>query len=153
MVKDGGRWAHSILRSANQSTRLASFPLRCGRPLASRPVSTPPDGACSLATNEATHQLLATSGPHLSSLSFVPGARHYLRQEPDAGNPLVRICAGGTKQFVSLPRPRYGEVGKNHQKVWATRPPTFSLLWLEVGEVTMSHSALSENLENTLGHH
>jgi hypothetical protein len=24
-----------------------------------------------------------------------PSARHHLRQEPDAGNPPVRICAGG----------------------------------------------------------
>jgi hypothetical protein len=35
----------------------------------------------------------------------IPHKRHHLRQEPDAGNPLVRICAGGTEQSVSLPRP------------------------------------------------
>ena len=28
-----------------------------------------------------------------------------LRQEPDAGKPHVRICAGGEEQFSSLPRP------------------------------------------------
>jgi hypothetical protein len=38
------------------------------------------------------------------SFSFAPCARHNLRQEPYAGNPLVRICAGGTEQSVSLPR-------------------------------------------------
>jgi len=35
--------------------------------------------------------------PHLPSLSCASYARHYLRQEPDAGNPPVRICAGGTE--------------------------------------------------------
>ncbi len=35
---------------------------------------------------------------------FAPSARHHLRQEPDAGNPPVRICAGGTERSVSLPR-------------------------------------------------
>ena len=28
-----------------------------------------------------------------------------LRQEPDAGKPHVRICAGGEEQSSSLPRP------------------------------------------------
>jgi hypothetical protein len=31
--------------------------------------------------------------------------RHDLRQEPDAGNPPVRICAGGGAKAPSLPRP------------------------------------------------
>ena len=44
-------------------------------------------------------------GPYLPSLSLAPSARHHLRQEPDAGNPPVRICAGGTAKAVSLPRP------------------------------------------------
>jgi hypothetical protein len=34
-------------------------------------------------------------GPYLPSLSLAPFARHYLRQEPDAGNRLVRISSGG----------------------------------------------------------
>jgi hypothetical protein len=34
----------------------------------------------------------------LSSLSPAPHGRHYLRQEPDAGNPLVRIRGGGHEQ-------------------------------------------------------
>lgn len=37
---------------------------------------------------------MASSGPYLPSLSIAPSARHYLRQEPDARNPLVRIRAG-----------------------------------------------------------
>ncbi len=47
---------------------------------------------------------LVATGPHLPSLSFAPCARHHLRQEPSAGNPLAGICAGGTEQSVSLPR-------------------------------------------------
>jgi hypothetical protein len=31
----------------------------------------------------------------VSSLSSTPPWRHYLRQEPDAVMPLVRICGGG----------------------------------------------------------
>ena len=33
--------------------------------------------------------------PGLASLSPAAAWRHHLRQEPDAGNPLVRICGGG----------------------------------------------------------
>src|SRR5579883_864276 len=47
---------------------------------------------------------LVATGPHLPSLSFAPCARHLLRQESSAGNPLAGICAGGTEQSVSLPR-------------------------------------------------
>jgi hypothetical protein len=54
--------------------------------------------------NETAHPTLATSGPYLPSLSLAPPARHHLRQEPYAGNPPVRICAGGTAKAVSLPR-------------------------------------------------
>ena len=53
------------------------------------------------------HPPLASSGPYLPSLSLAPSARHHLRQEPDAGNPPVRICAGGTEKSVSLPRQPY----------------------------------------------
>ncbi len=53
--------------------------------------------SCPLAEDETTHQLLAPSGPNLPSLSVVSRERHYLRQEPGAGNPLVRIRAGGTE--------------------------------------------------------
>jgi hypothetical protein len=43
---------------------------------------------------ETAHPPLAASGPYLPSLSLAPPARHHLRQEPYAGNPPVRICAG-----------------------------------------------------------
>jgi hypothetical protein len=38
---------------------------------------------------------LVASRPHLSPVSIAKTWRHYLRQEPDAGKPLVRICGGG----------------------------------------------------------
>ena len=38
---------------------------------------------------------LAAPCPHLSPLSPEATWRHHLRQEPDAGKPLVRICGGG----------------------------------------------------------
>ena len=52
-------------------------------------------GRVYVGANATAHPPLAASGPHLPSLSRAPSARHYLRQEPDAGNPPVRICAGG----------------------------------------------------------
>jgi len=63
-----------------------------------------PERSRSVGTNATAHPPLAASGPYLPSLSFAPSARHHLRQEPYAGNPLVRIRAGGTEQSVSLPR-------------------------------------------------
>ena len=36
--------------------------------------------------------------------SLLKAWRHYLRQEPDAVIPLVRICAGGRPKGRSLPR-------------------------------------------------
>ena len=47
---------------------------------------------------------LAASAYRLSSLSPVPYGRHYLRQEPDAGIPLVRIRGGGYERSRSLLR-------------------------------------------------
>jgi hypothetical protein len=48
--------------------------------------------------------LLAASAYRLSSLSPAPYGRHYLRQEPDAGIPLVRIRGGGYERSRSLLR-------------------------------------------------
>ena len=46
----------------------------------------------------APHHSLAASAFCLSSLSFAAHGRYYLTQEPDAGNPLVRIRGGGHEQ-------------------------------------------------------
>src|SRR5713226_1655023 len=95
MVESRRGWTYPILRSAYQYAGLATVSFRNRRSLASRPLTTEPEGSCSLAANETAHRPLASSGPNLSSLSFVSSARHHLRQEPDAGNPLVRNLCGG----------------------------------------------------------
>ena len=86
---------------------LAHFRFTVSEPLASHSLTAKPEGSRSVGANATAHPPLAASGPYLPSLSFAPSARHYLRQEPDAGNPPVRICAGGTEQSVSLPRPHF----------------------------------------------
>jgi hypothetical protein len=63
-------------------------------PLASHAVTAQPEGQYPLGSDAASDRPLASAGPYLSPLSFVSCRRYYLRQEPDAGNPLVRICAG-----------------------------------------------------------
>src|ERR1700682_3825598 len=50
------------------------------------------------ASYAAPHHSLAAFAFCLSSLSSVAHGRHYLRQEPDAGKPLVRIRGGGQEQ-------------------------------------------------------
>ena len=52
---------------------------------------TPPD----LGSDETPHGQVASPCPCLPSLSFGALWRHYLRQEPYAVVPHVRICAGG----------------------------------------------------------
>jgi hypothetical protein len=117
---------YPILRSAGQPIRPGPLSFHREQPLASNAVQTKPVWSRSVGANEPAHPPLAASGPYLPSLSFVPSARHDLRQEPYAGNPPVRICAGGTEQSVSLPRlpppdavggalfsfPRHGTLGR-----------------------------------------
>jgi hypothetical protein len=102
----GGR-AYPILRSTGQPVRSGSLSFHREQPLAPRPQTTEPERSPSLGTNATAHPPLAASGPYLPSLSLAPSARHDLRQEPYAGNSLVRIRAGGTEQSVSLPRHPY----------------------------------------------
>jgi hypothetical protein len=83
------------------------LPFHCEQPLASLLVQTKPAWSRQVGQNDTAHPPLAASGPYLPSLSIAPPARHHLRQEPDAGNPPVRICAGGTAKAVSLPRQPY----------------------------------------------
>ena len=93
-----------ILRSSGESVCSVPLPLHGQSLLAPRSRTAKPEWARPVGANATTHPSLASSGPYLPSLSFAPSARHHLRQEPDAGNPLVRICAGGTEKPVSLPR-------------------------------------------------
>ena len=46
-------------------------------------------------SSAAPHRPLAALADYLSSLSTPPHGRRHLRQEPDAGNPLVRIRGRG----------------------------------------------------------
>ncbi len=91
----GGRWAHPLLRRAHEQPRAAHLSVP-GRPaLASHAVATKPERPRPLGPDAAAHRPLVASCPRVSSLSPAAAWRHHLRQEPDAGNPLVRICGGG----------------------------------------------------------
>ena len=96
--------AYPLLRSVGQPVRSGPLPLHGQSPLAPCFRTTEPEGTRPVGAYATAHPPLAASGPYLSSLSLAPSARHHLRQEPDAGNPPVRICAGGTAKAVTLPR-------------------------------------------------
>src|SRR5882762_3544149 len=100
----GGAWAHPILRRAHEHTGAAALSLPSRVALALRAVAAQPERPRSLGSYAAPHHSLAASAFRLSSLSPAPHERHHLRQEPDAGNPLVRICGGGREQSRSLLR-------------------------------------------------
>lgn len=104
MAEVRGEWASPIFRSAGQPARSDSLSFHCDELLASCSVQAKPAWSRQVGKNETARPALASSGSHLSSLSLAPSARHHLRQEPDAGNPPARICAGGTEKSVSLPR-------------------------------------------------
>jgi len=88
-------WTRPLLRRAHEQSSPVCFPPR-GRPtLASRAWSAQPERPSALGAHAAAHRPMVTSGPHLPPLSPEATWRHYLRQEPDAGNPLVRIRGGG----------------------------------------------------------
>src|SRR5579872_277477 len=97
MVEVRGERASPILRSAGQPARSYSLSFHGDELLASCSEQAKPAWSRQVGANETAHPPLASSGPHLSPLSIAPFARHHLRQEPDAGNPPVRICAGGTE--------------------------------------------------------
>jgi hypothetical protein len=99
-AREGGvealtRWTLSLLRSAHEPTGAGAFSIPSRLVLASLAVAAEPERPRSLGSNAAPHHSLAAFAFCLSSLSFAPHGRYYLRQEPDAGNPLVRIRGGG----------------------------------------------------------
>jgi hypothetical protein len=69
-----------------------------GLALASRAVAAQSERSHPLGSHGAPHQPLVASAYCLSSLSPASHGRHYLRQEPDAVVPLVRIRGGGREQ-------------------------------------------------------
>ena len=100
-VPEVGEWLKSvvgghypILRSSGKSVCSGSLPSHGKSPLVSRSHAAKPEGARAVGTDATAHPKMASSGPCLPSLAFAPSARHHLRQEPDAGNPPVRICPG-----------------------------------------------------------
>src|SRR6202011_3640822 len=91
----GCGWTHSLLRSAHEPTGAGAFSIPSRLVLASLAVAAEPERPRSLGPHAAPHHPLAAFALCLSSLSFAPHGRCHLRQEPDAGNPLVRIRGGG----------------------------------------------------------
>jgi len=66
-------------------------------PLASHALATTPEPPRTVGPDAAAHGPLVASCSRVSSLSPAAAWRHHLRQEPDAGNPLVRIRGGGAQ--------------------------------------------------------
>jgi hypothetical protein len=81
--------------SAHEPTGAGAVSIPSRLVLASHAVAAEPERPRSLGSNTAPHHSLAACAYCLSSLSFAPHGRCHLRQELDAGNPLVRIRGGG----------------------------------------------------------
>src|SRR5690606_18576646 len=67
-------------------------------------VASEPERPSPLEPDAANHRPMVASRSRVPPLSPEATWRHYLRQEPDAGKPLVRICAGGYEQSWFLLR-------------------------------------------------
>src|ERR1700720_2136151 len=94
MAASGGAWTHPVLRRAHEPTCAAHISVPSGAALALRAVAAKSERPRPLGPHAAPHRSLAATAFRLSSLSPAPHGRRYLRQEPDAGNPLVRIRGG-----------------------------------------------------------
>ena len=89
------RWTHPLLRRAHERSGVAPLSIPCRLALAPRAFSAKPERSSPLGPNAAAHRPLAASRPRLPPLPLEATWRHHLRQEPDAGNPPVRIRGGG----------------------------------------------------------
>src|SRR5260370_33213918 len=98
MVAGGRWWTHPLLRSALEWLRAGRVPTSDRLALAPSALAPQPERPRPLGQNETLDRPLAASRTRISSLSTAPHGRHYLRKEPDAGNPLVRSRGGGQKQ-------------------------------------------------------
>src|SRR5258708_541853 len=98
VVASGGAWTHPVLRSALEPQRAVDLSVPSGAALASRAVAAQPEWPRPVGPHAAPQHSLAASAFGLSPLSPAPHRRHPLRQEPDAGIPLVRIRGGGCVQ-------------------------------------------------------
>jgi hypothetical protein len=100
-IPEVGKWLQAVvrvLRSAPEPTRAVALSVPSGAALASRAFAAQPKRPRPLGPHAAPHHSLAPCAYHLSSLSPASHGRHHLRQEPDAGIPLVRIRGGGCVQ-------------------------------------------------------
>src|SRR5260370_10578229 len=104
MAASGGAWTPPVLRRAHEQSGAGFVSIPSRTALASRAVAAQPERSRTLGSYPASHCSLAASAFCLSSLSPTPHRRRYLRPEPDAGNPLVRIRGGGCEQSRSLLR-------------------------------------------------
>src|SRR5260221_7485913 len=104
MAASGGAWTHPVLRSAPEPKCAVDFSVPSGRALASRAFAAQPERPRPLGSHAAPHHSLAASAYRLSSLSPAPHGRHHLRQEPDAGIPLVRSRGRGDERSSVLLR-------------------------------------------------
>src|SRR5260370_40283589 len=98
MASSVGAGAHPVLRIALELNRAVDLSVPSGTAVASRAVAAQSERSRTLGSHAAPHQPLAAGAYRLSSLSPAPHGRRYLRQEPDAVVPLVRIRGGGCEQ-------------------------------------------------------
>src|SRR6266478_4821006 len=104
MAAGGCGWTLSLLRSAHEPTGADDFSVPSRLVLASLAVAAEPERPRPLGSHAASDHSLAAFAFCLSSLSSAAHGRYHLRQEPDAGNPPVRIRGGGHEQSRSLLR-------------------------------------------------
>src|ERR1017187_7370623 len=90
--------ALSLLRRAREWPSAPHLSLAGRTALASRSLTAQPERTGAMGAHETPNRPLAAPSPHCSSLSLAAADRPYLRQEPDAGKPPVRICGGGHEQ-------------------------------------------------------
>src|SRR5690606_18986883 len=100
----GCRWAHPLLRRAFEQPGAPPLPIPSRLALAPCLVASEPERPSPLEPDAANHRPMVASRSRVPPLSPEATWRHYLRQEPDAGKPLVRICAGGYEQSWFLLR-------------------------------------------------
>jgi RNA-directed DNA polymerase len=101
-ISEQGKWLQAAVRGhiryygvPMNNPALALFRFQVGR-LWHRALSRRTQNRSrTLGSYAAPHRSLAATAFRLSSLSPAPYGRRYLRQEPDAGNPPVRIRGGG----------------------------------------------------------
>ena len=103
-IREQGAWLRSVVAGhvryygvPMNGPALRTFRSPGRMALAPHASATRPASSLDLGANAAASQLLAAACTCLSSLSSPPTWRHHLRWEPDAGNPLVRICGGGAQ--------------------------------------------------------